>query len=123
MTDKKTVPNPNGKKGGKKHQLKIEEIEKDILNRDYIAARERAHKKEGTNKKRYSDIVAIDSETKDIKEIHQIGKQNKNGTPVKRERKAIEDIEKATGLKVIFHPYNIFIFIVLMLISAAKYIF
>jgi hypothetical protein len=39
---------------------------------------------------------------------HQVGKQNKDGTPVKRERDAIEDIDGSTGgsVPVEFHPYN-----------------
>jgi hypothetical protein len=35
-------------------------------------------------------------------EIYQVGRTNKNGTPVKRERKAMADIENATNIKVIF---------------------
>jgi hypothetical protein len=39
-------------------------------------------------------------------ELAQIGKENKNLTPVTREKRAIEDIESAFGLKYRFHPYN-----------------
>jgi len=38
--------------------------------------------------------------------IVQIGKTNKNGEPVKREKEAIKDIEKATGVKVEFYDYE-----------------
>jgi len=118
----KKGPNPNGKKGGKEHQKKISEIEEEISRKDLLTGRETKIPLEN-NKKRYADVTGTDFNTGDLKEIHQIGKQNKNGTPVKRERKAIEDIEKATGLKVIFHPYNVFIFVVLLLITVAFYIY
>jgi hypothetical protein len=91
-TNKKKVPNPNGRKGGELHQKKTKEI------------------KDG--KSRFADIVAINSDG-DIEEIYQVGKQNKNGKPVKRERDAMDDIEKMSGMKVIFRPYNIFILILI----------
>ncbi len=67
-------------------------------------------------KDRYADIVAIDKKTGEIKEIHQIGKQNENGTPYSRERDATDDIEKATGKNVIFTAYN-FILIITVALS------
>ncbi len=107
----KNVPNPNGKKGGKKHQAKINEIEDDIEKKKLDAARESFFKNKN-GKSRFADIVATNKKTGEIEEIHQVGKQNKNGTPIKRERDAIEDIEKLSKMKVIFHPYNIFILII-----------
>lgn len=56
-------------------------------------------------KKRYVDVAGLD-ESDEIKELHQIGKQTKKGLPVKRERDAIEDTEKAQPIKPEFHPYN-----------------
>jgi len=105
MEKNKKVPNPYEKKGGELHQKKIKEISDKIDNGKLDAVPEQKIDKveEGY---RFADVVGIDK-NQDIKEIHQIGRQNKNGTPVNRERKAIEDIEKATRLKVIFHPYNI----------------
>ena len=38
--------------------------------------------------------------------MHQIGRQNKDGTPVSRERRASDDIEAATGMRPNFYPYN-----------------
>lgn len=110
MPDKKKVPNPYGKKGGKKHQNRIDEIEKGIDNKGLIPDKEHAVEiKNG--KKRYVDIAGLNQDG-DIEELHQVGKQNKNGTPVSRERKAIKDIEKATGKKVFFHPYNIILILI-----------
>jgi len=118
----KTISNPNGKNGGKDHRDKIKEVESDIVKRKLEPVREKyKQKSDKMEKARYIDIIAENKEG-DLLEVHQIGKQNKNGTPVKRERKAMADIEKATGLKVIFHPYNIFILLIVLLISVAFYI-
>ena len=43
---------------------------------------------------RYADAVEKDKVTNEITKIHQVGKVNKNGLPVTRESKAIEDIMK-----------------------------
>ena len=104
--EKKKVPNPNGKKGGKEHQDLIAEVSEDIDKRGYTPDPE--HLIPLTNKKkkcRYVDVAALDEDDLAI-EYHQIGKQNKNGTPVKRERDAIADIEEADGIEVQFHAYN-----------------
>jgi hypothetical protein len=110
---KKKVPNPNGRKGGKLHQEKINEIEADILKRNLSPLRERYYKNTEGGKSRFADIVAENKETGAEEEIYQVGKQNKNCKPVKRERDAMDDIEKISGMKVIFRPYNIFILILI----------
>ena len=50
------------------------------------------------------DIVARDGEN--VVEMYQVGKQTKAGNPVSRERKAIDDINQATGMTPKFIPYN-----------------
>lgn len=60
---------------------------------------------EGEKSKRYVDVQGTNTTTGEVKQI-QVGKQNKGGTPVSREVKAIKDIEKATGTKPDFKPYN-----------------
>jgi hypothetical protein len=35
-----------------------------------------------------------------------VEKQNKDGTPVSREARAISDLEEQLGIKVFFEPYN-----------------
>ena len=45
----------------------------------------------------------------EVTKIHQVGKVNKNGTPVMRESEAIEDIMNSpdyNGAPVYFWPYN-----------------
>jgi hypothetical protein len=105
-------PNPYGKRGGPEHQAKIEEIKADLKSRRYKPVGEyQIDVQDGKKKKRYVDVVAID-EMGEVVEYHQVGKRNKKlhpqGTvvPVKREQDAIGDIEKTTGKKVEFHPYN-----------------
>ena len=95
-------PNPNGRNGKEDHQLKIIEIFKELFG-NFFRVKTEGQIKLDNNKSRYGDVVGYD-ENGNPTEIHQVGRTNKNGTPVSRERKAIEDIEKATGLKVIFHP-------------------
>jgi len=101
MPNNKKVPNPDGKLGKEDHRNLIEEIFQK-LSELFLSQKEFPIDVEN-NKKRYADVAKID-EKGNPTEIHQVGRTNKNGTPVSRERKAIEDIEKATGLKVIFHP-------------------
>ena len=51
------------------------------------------------------DVTAFDNQQK-LHELHQIGKQNKNGLPVKKEGYTIEEIYKNMGIKPEFHSYN-----------------
>ncbi|MDX1959654.1 MAG: hypothetical protein SFU98_13850 [Leptospiraceae bacterium] len=50
------------------------------------------------------DVVAKDGEN--IVEMHQVGKINKDGRPLKREREVIQEIKDELDVDVIFHPYN-----------------
>ncbi|MEQ8627770.1 MAG: RHS repeat-associated core domain-containing protein [Ekhidna sp.] len=103
----KKVPNPNGKKGGEDHQRVNEDVAKDIEGRGNEAQSEsKVNTPDGEKGYRYADQAEVDPNTGEVIEYHQVGKQNKNGTPVSRERRAADDIEKATGKPVRFHPYN-----------------
>jgi len=105
MGDKK-VPNPNGKNGSPAHQKTIEAEEKRMQGAGKTTQKEvKVDTPGGQKSKRYVDVVGTDPKTGE-KEMVQVGKQNKNGTPVSRERKAIGDIEGATQEKVKFVPYN-----------------
>jgi len=106
----KKVPNPNGKKGSQAHQHKIGEYEKKLQDKGWDVTRERKVNTEGGHKNsRYTDLTA----SKDGKTLNvQVGKANKNGKAVSRERKAIEDINNSTknqpngSNRTIFVPYN-----------------
>ena len=102
----KKVPNPNGKNGGPAHQEKVNEVVKDMEGRGLQTQKEeKVNTPNGKKGYRYTDATGTD-ENGNVVERHQVGKQNKNGTPIKRERDAIKDIQDATGLPVNFHPYN-----------------
>jgi RHS repeat-associated protein len=103
----KKVPNPNGKKGGPEHQQKTEEVVKDMQDRGLETETEKkVNTPDGEKSYRYVDAVGKDPETGEVVEQHQVGKENKNGTPVAREQRAKKDIEDATKTPVQFHPYN-----------------
>jgi len=101
----KRIPNPNGRKGCLEHQNRIKKIMQRLASFGLIPDDE--HRIDLANgDKRYADVVGIDPNG-NLAEIHQIGKQNQDGTPVAREQRAIKDIEEATGIKVTFTAYNI----------------
>lgn len=101
------VPNPNGKKGGAEHQAKVKEVEADVQDRGLIPKREKmVQTPQGEKSKRFVDVAGIDPATGTVKEMHQVGRQTKDGQPVARERKALDDIQNATGDRPEFHPYN-----------------
>jgi hypothetical protein len=103
----KPPPNPNGKKGGAEHQAKVEEVAKEVGSRGLDARKEYEVKTpEGSKSKRFVDVAGIDEVTDSVKEMHQVGVQTKTGQPVAREKRALDDIEKATGKRPEFHPYD-----------------
>jgi len=113
MSEKTKVPSPGGRGGGEKHKNLVQQVIDFIMSRGLGFKRESEVKLEN-GKKRFADVAALD-ENNNVVEYHQVGLQNKNETPVSRERKAKDDIEKASGLKVIFHPYNLIILLIAIL--------
>ena len=101
----KNPPNPYGKKGGPAHQAVINKLEREFQENGYTVTKEVfVPIPEGGNKStRFIDLQGkkVGESTVNI----QVGKINKNGTPVSRERKAIDDLNKA-GKDVEFIPYN-----------------
>jgi len=102
----KKTPNPNGKKGGEKHQNKIKELFESFSIKNLSPELEYyVPTPNGKKRGRFLDIIARNTEDDIVKAV-QVGKTNKNGQPVKREREAIEDIEKQTNLKIDFEDYQ-----------------
>ncbi len=102
-------PCPNGRKGGTEHQQKTQEIKDDIKarNNSYPDKEMMFDTTGGYKNKRFADVVEYDGD--EIVSIYQVGKVNKNGLPVSRESKAIEDImnsSKYNGAPIYFIPYN-----------------
>ncbi len=103
----KKIPNPFGKKGKPAHQEKVKEAEKDLKKEGYTKTETEVMvpTPKGEKSKRFVDVKGTNPETGESKMV-QVGKTNKDGTPVKRERTAKADIEEATGEKVEFKSYN-----------------
>ncbi len=102
----KVVPNPFGKKGGLKHQAKVREVVEDMLDENLNPVEEfLVPTPEGSKSKRFVDVARLD-DNQDLIKLVQVGKTNAKGEPVKREREAIEDIEKATNKTVNFEDYE-----------------
>ena len=92
-------PNPNGRNGGEAHREKTDEIKNSIDSRGNTIKTEDmftpSNGHNGYKSKRFA--------------IYQVGKVNKNGLPVSRESKAIEDIMNSSqynGAPIYFIPYN-----------------
>ena len=116
MKNEKKVPNPNGKKGSLEHREKIDEVVKEMENRNLLVVKEVFIRLFGKSKKcRFADAAGFD-EDNNFAEIHQVGKTNKNGTPVKRERDALDDIEEAKGIRPKFHPFSVLMILLVILL-------
>ena len=103
----KSVPNPNGKKGGLAHQQVIKDIQSDkSLSYD---TEYQYSTPNGEKSSRFADVVEINNGK--VVKIYQAGKINKNGTPVSREVRAINDIQNSqkyieNKVPIYFIPYN-----------------
>ena len=103
----KFVPNPFGKRGGQAHQDKVAEAMEQLKSNGFedIRTERTIYTPNGEKTRRAVDVRGINPTTGEVKYV-QVGRQNKNETPVARERRALDDIEKATGQRPIFIPYN-----------------
>lgn len=116
----KKVPNPNGKKGGDKHQELQESKFEELLSAvqydgegTLVVAKEVPISTLGGKKLfRIADVAAYVLKYTGIKQIAvwlrivQIGKTENTGDIPCREREAINDIETATGISVEFYDYE-----------------
>ena len=59
----------------------------------------------GTKKSRRPDITFQNRKTGEIYREN-VGKTKKDGTPVKREEEALDDLENETGKRPVFTPYD-----------------
>lgn len=101
------VPNPYGKTGGPAHKAAVKEAEEELVKDGFteIDHEVMVRTPDGTKSKRFVDVQGTNPTTKEIKQI-QVGKQTQKGKPISRERKALDDIEGATGVRPEFKPYN-----------------
>lgn len=102
------VPNPYGKLGGPDHRAMVESIEPKCEG-NTIDTEVRFDTTGGYKDFRYADAVERDPEG-NIVEIYQVGKANLDGSPIARERRAIDDIMRSNdcppGTPITFLPYN-----------------
>jgi hypothetical protein len=103
----KFVPNPFGKNGGPAHQSKVADVIANLRSRglDFRVERQ-VMTPDGSKNSRYVDVVGVDPKSGAVVEMHQVGKQTMQGAPISRERRAMDDIQNATGMTPHFHPYN-----------------
>jgi len=107
VSKRKKAPNPYGKKGGPEHQKGVSDTIEDVESRGLIAETElKIETPNGEKKSRFVDVAGRNPETGSVDEMHQIGKRTKGGVPIARERRALDDIECATGCRPEFVPYN-----------------
>lgn len=106
------LPSPGGIKllgrlGGAAHRGVVADKVADITRRGLDAVQELMVLTPGGEKtKRFVDVAARDRTTGKVTEMYQVGRQTKAGEPVARERRALDDIERATGTRPEFLPYN-----------------
>jgi hypothetical protein len=104
------IRNPFGSKGGPLHQGKIMERIDELVDQDYIHKAGGSLKEEvitiddGFKSSRRPDITMLDPEGNIYYE--NVGRATKSGLPVAREVRAIQNIEKTTGVPVQYTPYN-----------------
>jgi len=110
------MTNPNGKKGSKQHQ-DVQDCEHKKMETEFEPQPEITVETEvpvptptSQVKNQVADVAAYSWLPKIFRmkfhKIVQVGKTNKDGTPVVREQQAIYDIEKHTGIKVTFMDYE-----------------
>ena len=107
------TPNPYGKYGCPEHRKKIAEIAAFYIKKGFRVIFE-VPIRLLNGKKRYIDL-GVEDENGDIAQYHQVGKGNKNGTPVAREKRVLDEIEISTGKRPIFHIYLFLLFFLLLL--------
>jgi RHS repeat-associated protein len=104
----RSVPSPNGRLGGPKHQAEVALIKAEIGNRGLRVRTEfRVSTPGGSLSARYVDVAALDVAGQPV-EFHQVGGIRKDGFPVAREMRAIFDIfssDEFGGIPITFHPY------------------
>ena len=108
---KKNVPNPKGRRGSDEHENTIISmrnwLEKQGFN-EFVREANVDIPAGGYKSKRFVDLRAENSTTKEVRWI-QVGVQNKNGTAVSREQKALQDLLRAImpDVKLVFQGYKI----------------
>ncbi len=117
--ENKKVPNPWGKKGCPEHRDEVLKLAGEIaLSGNTPGIEFQVRTPNGKKLSRFIDVADIDADTREPVNFYQVGKATANGNPPTREIEAMDDIEKETGIRPIFKPYNLIIFALLFLTGA-----
>jgi RHS repeat-associated protein len=91
--------NPWGKLGGPAHRHTVQKLAEMLRKDGYEVRTEvKVETPNGAKGARYVDVVGVKKNTGETK-MYQVGEQNKDGSPVAREQRALNDIEEATGIR------------------------
>jgi hypothetical protein len=101
----RSPPNPNGRNGGPEHQAGVDAAEAELGELGLNPVREEHVPTPGGAKgRRFVDVAGQDADGNTVVRI-QVGRQNQNGQPPKRERDAMRDITNAQpDIPVWYHP-------------------
>jgi len=96
-----------GKLGGPAHRQSVKMLSKMLQKAGYEVETEvRVETPTGVKSARYVDVVGYKKSTGET-EMYQVGDQNKDGSPIAREKSALDDIEKATGIRPQFEDKGV----------------
>ena len=100
--------NPWGKLGGPRHRQSVQQLAKLLRQDGYddVQTEVKVETPNGAKSYRYVDVVGVKTRTGETK-MYQVGDQNKDGSPIAREKSALDDIEKATGIRPQFEDKGV----------------
>jgi RHS repeat-associated protein len=101
--------NPGGRLGGMTHRQKVAAVANNIRSRGLVPRQEYYIRTPGASKRgRFVDVAALNPFTGRPVEFHQVGRRilGNKFIPVARERRALRDIRRYTGIRPRFHAYN-----------------
>ncbi|WP_187143387.1 RHS repeat-associated core domain-containing protein [Terriglobus albidus] len=99
--------NPWGKLGSPRHRQSVRQLAKLLRSEGYEVQTEvKVDTPQGAKASRFVDVVGVKPRTGETK-MYQVGEANKDGSPVARERSALNDIEKATGIRPQFEDKGV----------------
>ena len=100
--------NPWGKLGGPRHRQSVQQLAKLLRQDAYddVQTEVKVETPNGAKSYRYVDVVGVKTRTGETK-MYQVGDQNKDGSPIAREKSALDDIEKATGIRPQFEDKGV----------------
>jgi len=104
----KKVPNPGGRGGSQEHKDMVMNMQQFLKSQGFDVFRTEVHvPTPGGNKPyRFVDLQATNRTTGEVRWI-QVGVQNKGGSAVAREQRALNDLQKELKMEVFFQAYKI----------------